>query len=128
MLNYKIAVRFARVNANTRCTGGESHHYLYCLSNNRPKSRLHKKNQIFTVKSYCNKTFVGFFFLLLPIYVAVRFGAVAGYRDFNNHPLGRVVQQSGHVFALPFVRKHSAHVPCNTTMGQGQINPNITRR
>lgn len=46
----------------------------------------------------------------IPVYVAVGSGAVTGYRDLYHHLSGRVVQHSGHVLALPFIRENRADI------------------
>lgn len=56
---------------------------------------------------------------IIPVDVSVRPGAVAGNRDLHHHSSGRIVQQPGHVLALPFVREDGAYVSCNTD-GKGQ--------
>lgn len=56
---------------------------------------------------------------IIPVDVSVRPRAVAGYRDLHHHSSGRIVQQPGHVLALPFVREDGAYVSCNTD-GKGQ--------
>lgn len=49
----------------------------------------------------------------VPVYVAVRPGAMTGNCDFYVHPSGYVVQHSSHVLALPFVCENRTDVSCN---------------
>lgn len=43
-----------------------------------------------------------------PVYIGVWSGAVASNSDFDDHLSVLVLQHSGHVFALPFVRENGA--------------------